>query len=185
MKCDELRGVVESGGELGGDAWEHMESCPRCREEFAHLRALRASTPELPAGLRDRVVEAAFPAKRGGFRWGVVAAAAAVAIAFAGGISIGRGVERRNTPAVEPVVVEREVVRVEARETPRGDGDLFLLGYALQQVYKKQVKVTYDGMTCTHITADKDVFEMIPYCPIARQLWVTAVQRPDVIEIKR
>ena len=64
MKCEALREQVESGGELRGEAWEHVETCPRCREDFAHLRALRASLPELPAGLRDRVVEAAFPAKR-------------------------------------------------------------------------------------------------------------------------
>jgi hypothetical protein len=190
MKCDELRNKVDTGAPLDGDAWEHATSCARCREEFAHLRALRAATPEPPAGLRDRVVEAAFPGTtRRGFRWTLVASAAAVALAFAGGISIGREVERGHAVQPEPKtvvvekIVEREVERPVETKKKADDGDMFLLALALEKVYSTLVCVDYEGVTCAKIHADKEILDYIEYCPVARKLWVAANERPDVVEV--
>ncbi|MCE9584493.1 MAG: hypothetical protein K8T20_18550 [Planctomycetes bacterium] len=190
MKCDELRGAVDSGQAISVAGWEHVESCPRCREEFAHLRALRGAVPEVPPGLRDRVVEAAFPGRARGPAW-IVAAAAAVALAFAGGIAVGRDTGKTAAAAPETVKIyvdrEKIVATVQEIEKPSkaDDGDLFLLALALEQVYKKQVSVEYDGISCKAIHADKAVFDMVPYCPIARKLWVAASERPDVVDIRK
>lgn len=185
MKCEELRGVVESGGELRAEAWEHADACPKCREEFAHLRALRAARPEVPAGLRDRVLEAAFPGRRGGFRWQVAAAAAAVALAFVSGVSLGRDVEKRHVAEIQPRVVVKEVVKEVEKPAKPEDRDLFLLALALEQVYKTQVSIKYDGVKVEQISADRSVLDMVPYCPIAQKLEIAAKERPDKVKIRK
>ncbi|KAF0245957.1 MAG: hypothetical protein FD180_1100 [Planctomycetota bacterium] len=192
MKCNELRDKVESGAHLDGDAWEHATSCAHCREEFAHMRALRTSAPEPPAGLRYRVLEAAFPGSaRRAFRWQIVAAAAAVALAFVGGISIGRDVERRDVVTAEPgpVVVDKEVLREIVREVQTNrksdDQDMFVLALALERVYQNQVNCEFEGLVCTKISADKEIFDLIEQCPIARKLWVAANERPDIVVMSR
>ncbi|MEK7470248.1 MAG: hypothetical protein AAB074_22995 [Planctomycetota bacterium] len=191
MKCDELREKVESGTQLDGDAWKHAASCAHCQDEFAHLRALRSSAPQPPSGLRDRVLEAAFPTgARRGFRWQVVAGAAAVALAFAGGISIGRDVERRSVTPVEPTqaVVSKEVLREIVREvqtTRANDQDMFVLALALERKYQNQVDIEFEGLTCTSIQADKEIFDYLEDCPIARKLWIAANERPDIVVMVR
>jgi hypothetical protein len=186
MKCDELRERAETGALLGPDAWEHMESCARCREEFAHLRALRTNAPVPPPGLRDRVLEAAFPGSVGrGFRWQTAAAAAAVALAFTGGILLGRDVERKTVASVEPTVVERIVVKEVEKKAQPDDKDLFLLALALERVYKQKVKIDYDGVKCELITADESVLQMVPYCPIAQKLEIALKERPDRVRLRK
>lgn len=185
MRCEELAAAVEGGSELRPEAWEHMDSCARCREEFPHLRALRSAAPVPTAGLRDRVLEAAFPAPRRRFGWLPVSAAAAVALAFGGGVLLGRDVERRNVPPVEPVVVEKVVVKEVEKPARPDDRDLFLLGLALEQVYAKQVKVDYNGVTCQQISADPGVLKMVPYCPIAQKLEVALKERPDKVKLRK
>ncbi len=186
MKCEALRERAEAGGILGTDEWDHMESCARCREEFAHLRALRASAPVPPPGLRDRVLEAAFPGStRRVFRWQTAAAAAAVALAFTGGILLGRDVERKTVARVEPTIVEKIVVKEVEKAADKDDRDLFLLGVALEQVYKNQVKVEYVDMKSANITADPAVLKMVPYCPIAQKLEIALKERPDRVKLRK
>ncbi len=186
MKCDELKERAETGAPLGPDAWEHMESCARCREDFAHLRALRANPPVPPPGLRDRVLEAAFPGSvRRGFRWQTAAAAAAVALAFTGGILLGRDVERKTVADVTPSVIERIVVKEVEKKAQPDDRDLFLLALALEQVYKKKVQVEYDGVKCQQISADESVLQMVPYCPIAQKLEIALKERPDRVKLRK
>lgn len=185
MRCEELKAAVEGGSELRSEAWEHVDGCGRCREEFAHLRALRSSAPVPPAGLRDRVLEAAFPAPRRRFSWLPATAAAAVALAFGGGVLLGRDAERRNVADVNPVVVERVVVKEVEKPAKPDDRDLFLLGLALEQVYAKQVKVDYNGVTCQQISADPGVLKMVPYCPIAQKLEIALKERPDKVVLRK
>ena len=52
-----------------------------------------------------------------------------------------------------------------------------LLGMALEQVYKNQVKVDYVDMKGANITADPAVLKMVPYCPIAQKLEIALKAR--------
>lgn len=180
MRCEELKKRVWGGECVDGTMRGHIAECPACRDEFGFLDAVRASKPEVPGGLRARVLES-MPAPRRAMRWQVPAVAAAIAVALGLGVLVGREVEAKNVASESPRIVVREVVR----EKKADDKDFTILAIALEATYGKQVDCDYEGVKCRKIFARKTVMEMVPYCPVAQKLEVMAKERPEQVEIEQ
>ena len=103
MSCDPYRERLTAGAPLDADTLEHVKMCPSCRDEFAHVLALRTSRPQPSPGLRDRVLAAAVPHRAMPWR---VAAAAAVIVALGASFAAGR-----MSAPVETKIVENEPLR--------------------------------------------------------------------------
>src|SRR5258705_133015 len=100
MRCDDVRKSVTEGAPLDEAVRGHLDACPACAEEFEALRALAASRPTAPPGLREWVL-ASFPAPRRA-PWLVISQAAAVLLV---GLGVGFG-------AGYAMKTPREVVKI-------------------------------------------------------------------------
>jgi hypothetical protein len=177
MTCDELRQSATGGAPLDEAARGHLAECGACGEEFAELRALTAARPAAPAGLRDRVLSAAFPARRSS-PW--LKAAAMLLIGLAGGF-VGGYVAK--APAAGATVYTDRPVQVEA---PPSDDYVANVGIAAERVYGKMVRVEFDPeVHVKNIVVDPYVKSCEKYCPVARQLGSLAAKRPDIVVYKK
>jgi len=185
MRCDDLRKALEEGAPLDGAIRGHLDACAACGEEFAAIRALTASRPTAPPGLRDRVL-AGFPARRAP-RWaGLARAAAVLLVGLAAGFAAAWTVK---APAVVErdrfVVKEVQVVQQAPLAMPMTDDDTSVLAISLERVYGKRVRVVFKGIQVEKIEADKKVMEQAcQYCPVARGLFRLAEERPELVTFR-
>jgi hypothetical protein len=151
MNCNQIRTAVSTQGfrvdRLNATTQEHLERCELCsawqRDETLRLALAGLRVPEPSAGFADRVLERAVtqrvaaPARRG---W---AAAAAVAIAVSGILTVGLGLRELPTAQMPDTVVaapaSHRVINVVINAASRRDDatvtirlaeDLELEGYA-------------------------------------------------------
>jgi len=172
MRCEDARARLSDGAPNEGELRDHVDACDACREEYGFLEALRASRPQPPAALRDRVV-ASFPRRR--FRWAVAAWAASAAIMLGAGFAAGQWLAP--PPKVELVRVERVVTR------PPSDEEVAVLAVALAAQYRGAVEVEFDGVTCKKIRALRRLRE-ITCCPIIREMERVSKERPGLVELQ-
>jgi anti-sigma-K factor RskA len=125
----------------------HIATCPACRQELEELRrvpdllAVAAEPVEVPAGLEARVLDAiareparrraptgartrlqrSGPGPRWRGAWGL-AAAAALVIAFFGGIGLGRGLPQSHPPAPVHQPVSLQTIHLVAAAGGTGSG---------------------------------------------------------------
>jgi hypothetical protein len=100
-----------------------------------------------------------------------------VALAFASGIAVGRGVEREQVPPVEiqRVVEERVVEKIVVREVekPVIDEDLLaVLAIAAESVYgEDKVRIQWGkAVSVKAVSIDHSIHNWEQYCPVARKL---------------
>jgi hypothetical protein len=171
MRCEDARARLSDGAPNEGEQRDHVHACDACREEFGFLDALRASRPQPPAALRERVM-ASFPRRR--FRWAVAAWAASAAIALGAGFAAGQSLAPPSR--VELVRVERVVT------SPPSDEQVAVMAIALATQYRGAVEVEFEGTTCRKIRAMRKLCE-ITCCPIIREMDRIAKARPGLVEL--
>ncbi len=185
MSCDPYRESLNAGAPLDGDTLEHVKTCPACRDEFAHVLALRSSRPQPPPELRDRVLAVAVP--RRVFPWRAAAAAAIIA-ALMVGYAAGRAAAPIETKIVEiriPVekIVEVPVERIVqvVKPEPIRQTQLAALAIALSTVYQDSVQCRWQGHSCKTISACKTIAQRYPMCPLVRELKTLEKTNPELV----
>ncbi len=184
MSCDPTRERLNAGAPLDADTLEHVKTCPACRDEFAHVLALRSSRPQPSPALRERVLAAA---PRRAFPWSI-AAAAAVIVALMVGYAAGRATAPIETKIVKETVektvikevpVDRIVEVIKAE--PVRQTQLAALAIALSTVYQDSVQCRWQGHSCKTISACKSIAERYPMCPLVREMKALEKTNPELV----